>query len=376
MDLYERLRAQKSKSVHDSADSLRPRGADSGSAPAGGADPAVSLSAAGFSRLDDFLWTRTREFAVEPLPAAFFREGAAARLIYFDTETTGLSGGSGTTVFLVGLGRLAGGSLIVEQVFLEDFPGEPRFLEYLADAMPAEATYVSYNGKAFDTHVLTMRHLMNGRHVGLPKQLDLLYPARRLWKSMLDSCALGAIEEHVLGITREVDIPGFLIPDTYFDFLRSGDATPLEPVFEHHSADIVSLHRLLVQIERLAHDPWCVQADRFQLARLLYSRDPARGEALLRQLAAADGRAALELGRCLKRQQRFDDAAEVFRSLYERNGSPSAGVELAKYHEHRTKALLEAREIVLSLLSRPDCAPVREELRYRLDRLERKLASL
>lgn len=381
MDLYERLRARKADSSRPDreTDHDRPQPDKSRKrTPASSSDDARArgLLAGGWHPVGEFAWARAREFAVDEIPAAetsLLMSCPPSQLIYFDTETTGLSGGSGTMVFLVGLGRILGDVLSVEQVFLADYPGEPAFLEYLAGRMPEDATYVSYNGKAFDTHLLAMRHLMNGREFATPRHIDLLYPARRLWKTMLDSCSLGDIEAHVLGVDRAIDIPGFLIPDTYFAYLRSGDSDQLEAVFEHHSEDIVSLHRLLVHIERLAADPLRYPADRLQLGRLLLDRDAPRGEDLLRRLAGDDPSAALELGRYLKRERRADEAFEVYHALFERNGSPTAGVELAKHLEHRGKRYGEAYEIVADLVMRPDCAHLRESLRYRLKRLERKL---
>jgi hypothetical protein len=339
-------------------------------------DPAEYLAEAGWSRIAEFVWARSTAVPVASIPIRdqyLILNASPEDLLYFDTETTGLSGGSGTMIFLAGLGRLDGSSIRVEQVFLEDYPGEPSFLAYLEERMPEDGTYVSYNGKAFDSNILSMRHLLQGRRRSYAKQLDLLYPARRLWKSILGSCSLGNIERDVLHTRRGMDIPGALIPDTYFDYLRSGDPRPLEPVFEHHREDIVSLHRLLLHIERLAADPFAGDVDRLQLARLLLDKAPSRGEALLRRVSDDDSRAGLTLGYHLKRTGRRDEAFIVFRRVYDSTGNVTAGVEVAKHLEHRVRDVAAARVVVRELVLRPDCAPTRDDLRRRLRRLEAKL---
>lgn len=89
-------------------------------------------------------------------------------LLFFDTETTGLSSGAGSVVFLVGMCWIENGGATVEQLFLSDFPGEPGFLSYLNTRFPPERIFVSYNGKSFDSHILRSRFLMNGMSFDMP----------------------------------------------------------------------------------------------------------------------------------------------------------------------------------------------------------------
>ena len=122
-------------------------------------------------------------------------------VLFFDLETTGLSTGAGNVVFLAGFGRFEEGRLVVKQYFLSDFPGEREFLRALLTILTEEAVYVSYNGRGFDSHILTSRFLINRMRIAFPMHIDLLHYTRRLWKRTLGCCTLANIEEKVLSST-------------------------------------------------------------------------------------------------------------------------------------------------------------------------------
>jgi len=136
-------------------------------------------------------------------------------LIFYDTETTGLSTGAGTIPFLIGLGRVRGVNFEIVQYFLADYPGEPLLLEALKKDFPEDCFYVSYNGKSYDSHLINTRFLLNRITYSHREEIDLLYVCRRLWKKKLENCRLGTIEEQVLQIKRGPDIPGAEIPDVF-----------------------------------------------------------------------------------------------------------------------------------------------------------------
>ena len=77
----------------------------------------------------------------------------------------------------------------------------------------------------------------------------MLHPARRLWKLRPTDaasgdeggCRLSTLERALFGFRRVGDVPGGEIPGRFFQFLRSGDPRPLEPVLEHNRLDLVSL---------------------------------------------------------------------------------------------------------------------------------------
>lgn len=321
------------------------------------------------------------------------REVSLGQLQFLDTETTGLSGGAGTTVFLTGTGRCDAGSLTVRQTLLLDFPGEREYLTALHGSLFDGGLWVSYNGRAFDSRLLETRYLMNGMAVRIPEQLDLLFWARRLWRRLIGPCSLEDIERRILGIERGADIPGQEIPERYFEFLRSGNASVLQAVFDHHMQDIVSLTRLFFLLEEILSDaagmssamgrgtvPGPVpQYDRLALGRYLLTRGEG-GEGLLRRVVDSPTRAeppdvqeaaGLLLAASLRRAHAYSEAQRVWITLRDA-GSIRAGVELAKQLEHRERNLVDAEALVAALLDQAGEGLLKQELRHRFNRIRRK----
>jgi uncharacterized protein YprB with RNaseH-like and TPR domain len=177
---------------------------------------------------------------------------------FLDTETTGLSGGTGTMAFVVGLGFFTGEGFRVHQYFLRDPGDEPAMVEALAEHLPEFEALVSFNGRAFDVPILENRFILARvppPTAGVP-HLDLLYPARRLWQYHLPSCALGTLEREVLGVLREQDdVPGGVIPYLYRDYLRTGDAREMKRVLYHNAVDVLSLVTLATRLCRTFANP-------------------------------------------------------------------------------------------------------------------------
>lgn len=192
-----------------------------------------------------------------------------AGFLFFDLETTGLSGGAGTVAFLAAFGRYAGGrrtGLEITQFLLLDYPGESDFLDAVLRFMDASANgtfLVTYNGKTFDSQILKTRCLMNGFPPPEFPQLDLLYPARRMWKRVLPNCSQATIETMILGLDRSGDLPGSLAPGIWFDFLRSGEtferpgeaAGRLLGICDHNVKDITGLFSLFAAFTEIAASP-------------------------------------------------------------------------------------------------------------------------
>ena len=162
---------------------------------------------------------------------------------FLDTETTGLAGGSGTIAFLIGVGRITPEGFRVRQFFLREHGEEASALEALAGHLRQFRVMVTYNGKAFDQPLLETRYRMARARTpfGGLSHLDLLFGARRLWKLRLESCRLVELERRILGVEREGDVPGAMIPQLYFESLRAGNADGLAPVFYHNALDILTL---------------------------------------------------------------------------------------------------------------------------------------
>jgi uncharacterized protein YprB with RNaseH-like and TPR domain len=173
-------------------------------------------------------------------------------VLFLDTETTGLAGGTGTYVFLIGLACLRDGELVLRQHLLRDIGAEREFVEHLKKELEPFRACASYNGKTFDLPLLRTRFVMAIRSELTvdDSHLDLLHPARRLWKDRFGSTTLRQLEESVLDDGRITDIPGSCIPDAYYHYLRKGDESIIAPVLEHNARDVVSLVRIADHVAR------------------------------------------------------------------------------------------------------------------------------
>ncbi len=303
-----------------------------------------------------------------------------SRFVFYDTETTGLSAGAGNIVFLAGFGEKLPGSdyFQITQLFLSDFPGEPSFLERVKDFLKHDHIYVSYNGKSFDSNVLRTRFTMNRIKADSGFQLDLLYPCRRLWKNIIGSCSLRDIERKVLDKHRELDVPGYMVPDLYFEFIRNGRWKTVEAVMAHHLEDINSLAELLTVQEQLFSEAGQPSDfyDPLGLSSILMEKKPeSAAEVLKTAFKSGNSRAGIELGFYYKRNNQLKDAENIWISLWEQGQSISAGIELAKYYEHHLHNFDAASKITLEMLNleRFKVIPYKDNLEKRKKRLEIKI---
>jgi hypothetical protein len=317
----------------------------------------------------------------EPSLAAFDLRRAA----FLDTETTGLAGGTGTAAFLVGVGFVDGDVFRVRQYFMRDYHEEPALLRALAEDLAGFPFLVTFNGKMFDVPLLETRYRLcrQAHPLGEALHLDLLHPARRLWKARLESCRLQSLEDALLGLRRKGDIPGDEIPRIYFDYVRSRAAGVVPRILEHNRLDIVSLAALSILACQWVEEGWAEDPrDVYSLARVLerarlfdrseagYRRTAEEGDGPLR------GAALLRLASCARRAGDLDGAAELLEQAA-RCGEPQASRALAVDLEHRRRdpgAALRAVERALERLS-AEAAPPRlvADLRRRRARLQRKL---
>ncbi len=267
------------------------------------------------------------------------------RNVYLDTETTGLSGGSGTLAFLVGIAVVENDAIELSQFLMTGFAGEAASLNAFADLLTPDDRLVSYNGKSYDLPLLITRFRMQAlQHPfdGLP-HLDLLHPVRRLFGKRWDDCRLITVEEHLLGFNRIDDLPGSEAPEAWFSYIRNGDAGNLIKVVEHNQQDIVSLAVAHHVLARAADQPLAFDVDLHALARWLAEHDEAAARALL-QAHHADlcdnGRRLL--GHLARRAGDWAQAVSIWQTLAER-GCTDSLERLAKYHEHVSKDLAAAR---------------------------------
>ena len=314
---------------------------------------------------------------------------------FIDTETTGLSTGTGTMAFVVGVGFFTDESFIVRQYFLRDPGDEPTMVEILANDLSRFVALVSFNGKAFDVPIIENRFILARippRISQLP-HLDLLHAARRLWRYSLTSCSLGTLEIESLGIAREqADVPGGVIPLLYRDYLRTGDAREMKRVLYHNEIDILSLVTLTVRLARAYADPWndttLNGAELFGLARWYAAERQLDGAERAYTMALERGlstelrdKMLSELALLLKRADRRDEAFVYWQQLALESSSSTEGhIELAKYFEWHTGNLPLAAEWTRTALSQAGNWPrgmlrdlAIDALEHRLRRLERKM---
>jgi len=173
-------------------------------------------------------------------------------VLFLDVETTGLSGGTGTYIFLIGVAHFNEKELVLRQHMLLDLGAEREFIEGLKKEIEPFRACASYNGKAFDLPIIRTRFVMAIRSELTvdDSHLDLLHPARRLWRDRFGSTTLKQLEESVLDEGRIADIPGWLIPDAYFHYLRKRDPAIIAPVLEHNARDVISLVRITDRVAR------------------------------------------------------------------------------------------------------------------------------
>ena len=303
-----------------------------------------------------------------------------------DTETTGLAGGAGTYIFLMGVGYFEGDQFCVRQYFMRDFNEERALLSAVNELLSNFEAIVSYNGKTFDVPLIQSRFIMSGMKLNLedPGHFDLLYPARRLWKRRLENCSLSTVERDILGVIRENDVPGYLVPEIYFRYLKTKDARALKQVFEHNLQDILSLVALVSRMCFLVEDPLNnteYGMDIFSIGKMFDEEKKYEQsthyytEALKHNLAEEETLEILRLSSfAYKRQGKWEEAEEIWKKIIERSREfiyyPYE--ELAKYYEHYLKDYQKAEIVVEEALNIEENIFQREKLQYRLDRIKRK----
>ena len=306
------------------------------------------------------------------------------KTLFLDLETTGLAGGAGTYAFLVGCGWFDGGLFRLRQFLLADFAAERALLESVAQLTDDVSCVVTYNGKTFDLPLIETRFALQRMQTPFADlaHVDLLHPARRMWRQDDVECRLTYLEQALCGHEREGDVPGFEIPSRYFRYVRSGDARPLLAVLEHNRLDIVSLAMLTARASQLLEEgPSAATTPREAFGMgCLYERAGLLDEALasFRRSRTVEGvRASAVL---LRRLRRYEEAAAAWREVLSGRNCPPVYVReateaLAVHHEHRVRDLEGARTFALQALPLQATTARQDAVKYRLARLDRKLGS-
>ena len=312
------------------------------------------------------------------------------RWAFLDTETTGLMGGSGTYAFLIGVGRITPEGFRVRQFFMREYAEERSLLLSLTEHLAEFDVLVTYNGKSYDQPLLETRYRMTRQKppFGRMAHLDVLHGARRLWKLRFEGCRLMQLENQILGVEREGDLPGEMIPYVYFEYLRSREAHRLVPIFHHNAIDILTLACLTAIVpsafrstdpeslrtlgirrgeELLGVGRWLIAAEDYERGLDLMKRaiDTGLPDSLL-------FRTLWDVARLEKRLGRPHTALSLLTELAQ-CGNPhrvDALEELAKHYEHAERNYALALEFTNQALMHEELPA----LQHRANRLKSKLA--
>ncbi len=324
--------------------------------------------------------------------------GSLRDATFVDIETTGLSGGTGTLVFMIGVGAFESEEFVLRQYFLADVAFERAMLQRVVDVLTSRDTIVSFNGRRFDLPlILTRLTLSRLKSPEIASHVDLLYPSRWLYKNRLPSCSLGTLEASVLGLQREGDVGGHLAPAIYLDYVRTGECSDLRGVFEHNALDILSLVSLLSHLGRvfagvgagaedyLALGHWDDAARRMTSAISMFTSALAEAQTLEQRSTARR-----RLARLHKRVGKIDRAMSIWREEAGKgppHGRLEALIEIAKVSEHQlrdfeaaeslTRQALQIRERAAAALATPRRSQLEQSaLEHRLNRLTRRVSAV
>lgn len=366
----------------------------------GEAEPLSALAAAGTRQIRPETGRRGKNAAAgsraggpPPEPPPSVRHD---RLLFLDTETTGLGVGAGNVPFMVGIGYYERDAFVVEQLFIRDPAEEGAMLRHLRERMEKRDMLVSYNGKSFDWPILKNRYILNRQQDDAvdPVHFDFLYPSRSLWRNTLPSCRLSSVERERLGLSRTDDVPGSLAPALYFQYLAEGDPTLVAGVFEHNEKDVLTLACLaahFVKLMRGTVSTSLMEAEELFRLALWLDKVGRREEAeeAFRELLELNAEQAadywLPVAEYFKRQGRFGPAVALWERAIERKrrsriASLAPYVELAMFYEHQQKDYERALQYAEQALERVggrlsalrgegNAAADAEALRKRIDRL-------
>jgi uncharacterized protein len=282
------------------------------------------------------------------------------RWAFLDTETTGLAGGSGTYAFLIGVGRITQEGFCVRQYFMREYAEERSLLSSLAEHLAEFDVLVTYNGKSFDQPLLETRYRLARQKCPFVRMahLDVLHGARRIWKLRFEGCKLMHLERQILGVEREGDLPGEMIPYVYFEFLRSGEAQRLVPIFHHNAIDILTLACLTAIVPSAFR---CTDVNS------------------LRALGLRRGEELLGIGRWLVAAENYERGLELMRQALDA-GLPDGLVYRTLWDIARLEKRLQRPEVALGLLTElascrnPHCVDALEELAKHYEHVERNYA--
>ncbi len=318
-----------------------------------------------------------------------FKKVDPMKILFFDVETTGISGGTGTIPFMLGFGFFEKGFFRVKVFILNDLNREDELLDKVDEFLENQefSATVTYNGKSFDFPLMETRYILNRKRFPLLKKphMDFLFPARTIWKNTYESRKLGYLGDIILGISRQEDVDGSQIPSIYFSYLRSNQFFLLEKVVEHNALDLVGLSALMLQGVTYLKDVSNTRDEGEVLgAALLFEKSGYFNKAnelfeIAKQSAKRQDvifKAVKHLSILKKKEKCYEEATALWKIL---SGLKDhfALRELSIHFEHREKDYYGALEFVHRAIEEIELTDMqRKDLEKRLRRLQRKIQKL
>ncbi len=319
----------------------------------------------------------------------------SSKQIFIDTETTGLSGGTGTIPFLIGFGYFDLEGFTTKQLFLENPINEMAQLLEFSRALQNFGTTVTFNGKSFDLPLIKTRFLLNRLPNPMESfsHIDLLHISRKIWKKRLTDRSLKELETRIIKFSRsQEDVPGWLIPQIYFDFLQSGEGSQIKNVAYHNEIDIVSMAVLYQRIEALllrSHEIEDLDhLDLFSIAKMYFQvGEFDRSIALFEKCIFFEDFSTeiqCEIHKTLadihKKSGQYEKALKHWYVSAELK-SFDACIEIAKYYEHKVNQVSEALNWTYKALEYLDHSPlprlekirIYNNINKRIGRLSRRI---
>ncbi|MBY0122638.1 ribonuclease H-like domain-containing protein [Bacillus sp. S/N-304-OC-R1] len=334
--------------------------------------------------------------AVEEWNSANFQHPLSAaghqpeHFFFFDTETTGL-GGSGNLIFILGSASFKGDKVHLKQHILPHPGAEVPLYKSFLESVDYK-TMATYNGKSFDWPQVKTRHtLIRDQVPKLPPfgHFDLYHASRRMWKHKLERLKLSIVEKEVLGVERKDDLPGYLAPMIYFDYVQSKNPEGMIGILKHNELDILSLISLYTHLsfQILGMDVEQTEKERFEVGRWFSQiGESASAKKTFSEISEGTSLDALLAKHALafeyKKQKKWTEAASLWADVAEKGEAPrnlEASIELAKIYEHREmdiKKALQYTTLAQSIYHEDptfQSKDLNSEILIRLERLNKKL---
>lgn len=321
--------------------------------------------------------------AIDPLYSG--KSWEISRVLFLDTETTGLSGGAGTVAFEIGIGFIEQRGMVIRQYIMRDYSEEAAMLTEIASLLQRFDTVVTFNGKSFDLPLLESRFVMNRIRIQITQMphLDLLHAARRVYKLRLKRCNLASLEEAVLGQQRDDDLPGAQVPQRYFDYIKTREFSLLEDVLRHNLDDVKSLAALTGHLCTVFRMPEAVihDEDLFGIGRtLMRSGHVQKARTCFRMIGRGSmaAQAQLHLAVSHKKEKEWMQVVSTCQDMISCGlGGVWPYIELSKYYEHIAKDNARALRYANSaLIYALNTLSLKDEDENHLDAIRRRIERL